>query len=89
MHTFDAALQDLSPAAFEKRLARGVAQLEHLAEIPQGELDERGRLLYSLAHDDVSSEVKALQLGCHLYAVNSIGIGGETFVPLPIPLRPI
>ena len=77
IHDFDNRLQDLSPSAFERRKTHAEAQLAQLTQIEStASLDERGKLLASMARDDLSAEAKALSLGCHYFAVNSIGIGG-------------
>ena len=76
VHQFDDKLQDLSPAAFAARTAHNQQMLARLGEIERASLPARGRLFHSLFQDDLEGETEAIRLGCHLFPVNSIGMGG-------------
>ena len=66
-------LQDLSPAAFDARVEHNKAVLAQLAGLPGS---ERETLSARMFEDSVRGELEALELGCHLYPINSIGYGG-------------
>lgn len=73
VHDYDHVLQDLSPAAFDARAEHNKAVLAQLAGLPAS---ERGSLSVRMFEESVRGELEALELGCHLYPINSIGYGG-------------
>merc|ERR1719330_84396 len=88
-HEHDGLLQDLSPQAFEFRLehnAQVKATIEKLKASATGsdEQSERDLLYLDLLADSVNTESRAIEAGCHLAPLNSIGIGGvhENFLEL-------
>lgn len=91
-HQYDDELQDLSPAAFERRQQHALEvceALRHLLkeaeEAPSGGgLSEREKLYAKLLLDAAEGEAQAIELGCHLMPLNSIGVGGvhENFLEL-------
>ncbi|KAL1504724.1 hypothetical protein AB1Y20_008502 [Prymnesium parvum] len=76
IHTHSSALQDLSPEAFERRAERSAQLLARLLAIPTARLDSTGLRLRKMAMEDARGEAEAIRLGCHLFPINSIGIGG-------------
>ena len=73
VHAFDDRLQDLSPAAFDKRIAHDAAVLQRAAAIDTAQLSDEERLTLRLFVDNVQTEADAFELGCHLAPINSIG----------------
>ena len=79
-HMHDGDLQDLSPVAFEKRAAHGAVMLSR-ARALLAAFETEGASAQDTAHlklfiNDLHSEGRAFELGCHLYPINSIGYGG-------------
>ena len=78
-HRYAHLLQDLSPAAFEKRRMHNVAMLKDANELV-AELNGAGAaetpVHLVLFMQSIQDELTAFELGCHLYPVNSIGYGG-------------
>jgi uncharacterized protein (DUF885 family) len=76
VHLHDARLQDLSPAAFDKRAEYDADILKRAAALDPNELTEQEQLTLRLFIDNVKTEAEAFALGCHLFPINSIGYGG-------------
>lgn len=83
-HAYDNRLQDLSPEAFDRRLAHNKKILKLLNdEFVRKYVQAQSTFNVDLTPADiamfkqsVADETKALELGCHLFPVNSIGYGG-------------
>jgi hypothetical protein len=117
-HAFDARLQDITPAAFQRRLEHNRALLEamgaaaertnpagvddevvapaHAVSAPHSDsagggggggagiaglataAAEAGMSVadFAMLRQSIADETRALELGCHLFPVNSIGYGG-------------
>jgi len=79
-HEYDAALQDLSPAAFDARIVHNEAVLRQVATLAaelaadEGSQARKARLHLELFRKSVADELTALSLKCHTYPVNSIGM---------------
>jgi len=72
-----ARLQDLSPGAFELRREHNRMVIARAKAIDPASLDtDEERLHLQLFLSDVTCELEALDLGCHLCPINSIGYGG-------------
>jgi len=77
-HTYDHLLQDLSPGAFDKRHQHNLKMLHKLEWRckPTNLSSDHLRLRRVLFVDNLVTESKGFELGCHLYPLNSIGYGG-------------
>lgn len=80
-HEYDGRLQDLSPHAFEARVEHNaevkaaIKKLQGSASGSEGP-SETDILYLELLADSVATETRAIELGCHLAPINSIGMGG-------------
>lgn len=79
-HEFDNCLQDLSPTAFEQRKLHNLEVLSSIHEFVAtsfaNNLSDIDRLHLEFFTKSIQDELRAYELGCHLYPVNSIGYGG-------------
>ena len=77
-HEFDNSLQDLSPAAFERRMEHNAQIIITLKDAlsHSDDLSDMERWHLDLLMKSITDEQRAYELGCHLYPVNSIGYGG-------------
>lgn len=86
-HQYDFKLQDLSSKSFENRIKHNKEILEQINLINShinnnnnnnnnNEEENNLKLILELFKKNLSDEVEALELGCHLYPINSIGHGG-------------
>jgi uncharacterized protein (DUF885 family) len=69
-------LQDLSPESFQRRIRHNKLILDQLRCLTSASPSEAKNLTLILLQQDILSETRALELGTHLYPVNSIGYGG-------------
>eukprot|EP00931_Biecheleriopsis_adriatica_P077751 TRINITY_DN51256_c0_g1_i1.p1 TRINITY_DN51256_c0_g1~~TRINITY_DN51256_c0_g1_i1.p1 ORF type:complete len:592 (-),score=146.33 TRINITY_DN51256_c0_g1_i1:59-1834(-) len=75
-HQCDGQLQDLRPQAWEARLEHNAEVLERLRRLDLPSLDQTQKLRAQLLRAAIEDESRAIELGCHLAPINSIGIGG-------------
>lgn len=85
-HDWDGFLQDLGPTSWDERLTHNAtvsAELERLDLSAEGVTDAH-RLHAQLLKAAITEESRAIELGCHLLPLNSIGVGGvhENFLEL-------
>lgn len=91
VHRYDHRLQDLSPGAFAARIAHNRGVLALLTALRTGPREPGSTSLKArLFEQSVRGELEALELGCHLYPINSIGYGGvhENFIEALDWLKP-
>eukprot|EP00930_Biecheleria_cincta_P084084 TRINITY_DN73578_c0_g1_i1.p1 TRINITY_DN73578_c0_g1~~TRINITY_DN73578_c0_g1_i1.p1 ORF type:complete len:608 (+),score=99.11 TRINITY_DN73578_c0_g1_i1:39-1862(+) len=75
-HEHDSQLQDLSPKAWEARLSHNAHVLGRLGAMDTTSLPGSLKLRAQLLRAALEDESRAIELGCHLTPINSIGIGG-------------
>jgi uncharacterized protein (DUF885 family) len=77
-HQYDHLLQNLSPEAFQQRLQHNQEMIQkiQILQARHSNCDSNDALLLQLFSKNLSDEMEAIENGCHVYPLNSIGYGG-------------